>query len=92
MARLGRVLINHGDVRFATAAAVLPGVVISDTCLAALFDHLVGTDQHRFRNGNTERFGGLQVHDDIENRGLFDRQVARAAPLRSLSTKCAARR
>jgi hypothetical protein len=43
----------------------------------SLFDHLVGGGEQRFRDGEAECFGGLEVDDALEFRGLLDRQIAR---------------
>ena len=39
-------------------------------------DHLVCRGQQRFRDGEAEGFGGLEVDDQIEFRGLDYRQVS----------------
>jgi hypothetical protein len=56
-----------------------------------LFDHLVGADEYHFWNDNAERFGGPQIDHDIEDRRLFDRQVADALALENLvnEVRCA---
>jgi len=34
-----------------------------------LFDHLVGAGEHGLRNSNTERFGCLEVDDQLDTTG-----------------------
>src|ERR1700730_6448518 len=43
--------------------------------LAHSFDHLVGTQQERLGNGQTERLCGLDVDKQLEFCRLHDRQV-----------------
>jgi len=38
-------------------------------------DHLVRGRQQRFRDGEAERLGGLEVDDEFEFRGLLDREI-----------------
>src|SRR5262245_20130995 len=40
-----------------------------------LFDHLVGGDDERLRNGEADRPGGLMIDDQLELGRLHDRQV-----------------
>jgi hypothetical protein len=44
---------------------------------ATLFDHLVGAGKHRLRNGNTERFGGFEIDDQLVLGRRLHRQVCR---------------
>ena len=60
--------------------------------LAHLFDHLVGKHEYVMRNSKPERFGGLEIDDEIEFGRLLDRQVAGLRPAQNLSTNSAARR
>ena len=39
------------------------------------FDHLVGAEQERGGRGNTDCPRGLKIEDELEFRGLLDRQV-----------------
>ena len=38
-------------------------------------DHLVGAAGERQRHGDAERLGGLEVDEELDLRGLLDRQV-----------------
>jgi hypothetical protein len=46
-------------------------------------DYLVGCRQQRFRDGEAERLGGLEIDDQFEFRGLLDREIARLLRMRS---------
>jgi hypothetical protein len=46
-------------------------------------DNLVCVKQYRFRNGNPQRLGGLEVDDELELFRLLDGEVARWSSLRS---------
>jgi hypothetical protein len=41
----------------------------------ALLDHLVGGGQQRFRDGDANRLGTIEVDDQIDLRNLLDRQI-----------------
>src|SRR6516165_7968889 len=45
--------------------------------LAHLFDHLVGADEKRGWDRESERLGSLEVDNQLEFGGLFDRQISR---------------
>jgi hypothetical protein len=45
------------------------------------FDHLVGAAEQRWRHFEAERFGSLDVHNQLEQGGLLNRQVAIVSPL-----------
>jgi hypothetical protein len=40
----------------------------------SLFDHLLGSGKQRLWNAETERFGGLEIDDQLDLDGLLDRQ------------------
>jgi hypothetical protein len=42
-----------------------------------LFDHPVGTREHRWRNFEAERLGRLEIDDELKLGWLHDRQVGR---------------
>ena len=50
-----------------------------------LSDHLVGAQQERFRDGQTQRFRSLEIDDKLEPGRLLDRNLLRAL-LRTAST------
>ena len=47
-----------------------------------LFDHLVGAAKYRDWYGDTQRLGSLEVDDQLDFRGLHDREVSRLLALR----------
>ena len=49
--------------------------------LAHSIDHLVGAQEDRLWNGETECLGGLQIDADVETPRLLERQVRRFRPL-----------
>src|SRR4029453_9873520 len=49
-----------------------------------LLDDLVGSDKHGLRNGQPERLSGFQVDDQLELRGLLDRQITGFSPFDDL--------
>ena len=44
---------------------------------AVSLNHLISGGQQRFRDGEAEGFGGLEVDDELELGRLHDRQVGR---------------
>src|SRR5215472_6921728 len=47
----------------------------------ASFDHLVGAGEDRWRDGDAELLGSLEIDDQLEGRRLLDRQVGRLGTL-----------
>jgi hypothetical protein len=43
---------------------------------ASLLDHLVGSGQQRFRDGEAERLGCFEVYDKLDFCHLLDREIA----------------
>jgi hypothetical protein len=50
----------------------------------ALLDHLVGSHQNRVRDRQPERLGCPEVDDQLELRGLLDREVGGLGALEDL--------
>jgi hypothetical protein len=50
-----------------------------------LFDHLVGAREDRWRHGEAERLGGLEIDDQLECSRLLDRQIGRLSAFQDLS-------
>jgi hypothetical protein len=49
-------------------------------------NHLIGAYEHRLRHGNAERFGRLQVDDQLEARRLLDGKIAGFGAAQDLSS------
>jgi hypothetical protein len=49
-------------------------------------DHLVGATEQRQRHGEAERFRGLEIDDQLDFRGLLDRQIGRLLALEKLTS------
>ena len=48
--------------------------------IAPSLDHLIRPQQQRRRDRQAEGLGGLEVDDQLELRGLLDREARRASP------------
>src|SRR5262249_30237219 len=46
-----------------------------------LLDHVVGAEEDRWRDGQPERLGGLEIDDQFERGRSLDRQIGRLRPL-----------
>jgi hypothetical protein len=51
---------------------------------AVLFNHLVGAGEECRWGGEAERFGGLEVDDEVEFDDLLDRDVSGFSPAQNL--------
>ena len=49
------------------------------------FDHLVGAGEDRWRDGDAELLGSLEIDDQLEGRRLLDRQIGRLGAVEDLS-------
>jgi len=49
----------------------------------SLFDHLIGAGEHRSRNAEAERFGGLENDDEIELGRLLHWKITRLLTLKN---------
>jgi hypothetical protein len=58
---------------------------IGDT-IAVSLDHLVGADHDGWRNGDAERFGGLELDDHLKLVDCSTGRSAGRAPFKILST------
>jgi hypothetical protein len=75
--RCGRLLTDKNVSRLSTlfgrCAIHEPDIQPRRTRNARLLNHLVRADEQRLRDGDVERFGGLEVDDEIELGRLLDR-------------------
>ena len=70
----------------------VPLATIAPQQIASLFDHLIGTSKQRWRHGEAECLGGLEIDGQLELGGLLDGKFSGPYPLKILSTKLAARK
>jgi hypothetical protein len=49
------------------------------------FNDLVGTGEDRWRNGEAERFGSVEIDDQLEGRRLLHRQIGWLGPGENLA-------
>jgi hypothetical protein len=54
------------------------------TVPAGLADHLVGLEEEGWGNRQAQRLGGLEVDDELERRGLLERQVGEVGAIQDL--------
>jgi hypothetical protein len=87
----GRFRVNNGPDGLKTRLPVYPGkrtsadrpawsVSCQNRKSRGLFDHLIGAGEHSLRNNKAERFGGLEVDDQLDFRNLDNRQISRLCP------------
>jgi len=50
------------------------------------FDDLVGAGEYRWRDGQAERLGGLEIDDELECGRLLDGQIGRLSALEDSSS------
>src|SRR5262245_23733385 len=60
---------------FSAKSADSTGLKMRRITRAASFDHLVDAANHRQRDGEAERLGGLHVDDELHFGRLLDRQL-----------------
>jgi hypothetical protein len=58
----------------------------------ASLDHFIRRGQQRWRHGEAQGFGGLEIDDQLETRRLLDRQIAGLGAFQDLVDIAAARR
>ena len=58
-------------------SVVHPMATISRGSKMTLFDHRVGATGHRQRDGDAERFGGLEIDDQLHFCCALNRQIGR---------------
>src|SRR5262245_38740281 len=73
-----RADVGLGHTRsFAAVGSMSPEQVQQPSVQKALlFDHLVGAGEQRRRRLDAERLSGVEVDDQLDFRGLLDRQIA----------------
>jgi hypothetical protein len=67
----GRELTDKNVSQVSTLTGHSP--ILKGAIRERLFDHLVRAQQHRLRDCDSQRLRGLEVDEQLEPRGLFDR-------------------
>ena len=68
-------LLARAEAGRAGSDAAAPPVSSSRTAASRSFDHLVGAQQERRRQLDADRFGGLEIDDQLKPGRLLDRQI-----------------
>ena len=82
-------MISNGRKLFPVACKRLFGkaprhVSLPPVCPARLLDHLIRLEEERRRDRKAEGLGGLEVDDQLEPRGLSQRQLTRPSAIEDL--------
>src|SRR5215471_1382461 len=51
-------------------------VALADRCRVGSLDDVIGSEQQRLRDGETDLLGRLEIDDELELRRLLDRNIA----------------
>jgi hypothetical protein len=65
------------DGRGQQSADLGVGKPANHEAMTILFYDLVGAGEYRWRDRQTQRFGGIKIYHQLENRRLLDRQIGR---------------
>src|SRR5262245_15677653 len=68
----------------ASGATSEPRVSQHRNVRGSLLDHLIPPQQHRLRDRQAQRLGGLEIDEQLELGGLLDRQIGRLCTLEDL--------
>src|SRR5262245_53179467 len=71
----------------ASGAVRSPPVMAPRNTRRSTIDHLIGSCQKGRGNREAERLRGLEVHDELKGRGLFDREIEWPGPSQDLVYK-----
>ena len=74
-------MARTGPAQQAAAGGAPPRSV---TAIASI-DDLVGAGEEQSRHGEAERFGGIEIDDQLESGRLLNRQVGRLGAVEDLS-------